>query len=54
MKICHKFIQQRDFKNVAHAVRNSKMFMLWSKSFNIGYDAQAKINVFFPFDTALE
>ena len=32
---------------VAHAVRNSQMLRIWSKSFNVqGYDAQGKINVF--------
>ena len=38
---------------VVHAVRNSEVFRIWSKSFNVsGSDAQAKIN-FFPHLTLL-
>ena len=40
-------IQKGGFKKVAHAVINSGLFILWSKSFNVqGYDAQAKFDVF--------
>ena len=35
IKVCHKFTKQGDYKNVAPKLRNSKMFKIWSKSFNL-------------------